>query len=451
MVLMKNVRHYESLSTSTSSLNSFENNTKEYNERTVYLGDLDIDTTERQLTAYFDSINIATMKIVKQPHSSYAHVTFESAELARCFLEMAIMKLGNNKIVRVMPFNQPNNFEPDANLIIKNLELYLNESDIIKKFKRFGQILSCKLVRDERGESKCYAYLQFQDKASACEAIDALNNTYWDERCDPDYKYRKFQEKLLNLRRNQLVGKLSESDFEENELYTDYVNKMGKKIYVGVFKKRNEYSKIKSDKEGKLSNLYVKNFGINFGDRDLFNLFKAFGSIKSAKVRRLKVGLVEKPLGCGFVDFENPEEAEKARVALDGYTLTSGRKLSVTYADCKSRRLRKKLEESAAVNQLKEEVSIQVKETSVKFEPKEEEAEVEAEKNQEFSHLLEYDYEEEIRNRKLSLSSDSCASNYSSSMMNDVISDAWSTRWSNLLNTSNWSEYKLFDDGFRLF
>jgi RNA recognition motif-containing protein len=46
----------------------------------------------------------------------------------------------------------------------------------------------------------------------------------------------------------------------------------------------------------------------------LFNLFKAYGSIKSAKVRRQKCGLVEKPLGCGFVDFESPEEANLARL-----------------------------------------------------------------------------------------------------------------------------------------
>lgn len=121
----------------------------------------------------------------------------------------------------------------------------------------------------------------------------------------------------------------------------------GKKIYVGLFKKKDEYFKIKQDKEGKASNLYVKNFGPNFGDRDLFNLFKSFGSIKSAKVRRQKCGLIEKPLGCGFVDFENPEEAENARVSLNGHILHSGRVISVTYADCKSRRMRKKLEENS--------------------------------------------------------------------------------------------------------
>ncbi len=157
--------------------------------------------------------------------------------------------------------------------------------------------MSCKLVRDEEGNTKCYAFLQFKDKSSALTAIDKFNNTYWDERCDPDYKFKKYQEKLFFLKNTHQLGKLNEADLQENELFADFNNKMGKKIYVGVFKKKDEYSRIKSDKEGKPSNLYVKNFGTNFGDRDLFNLFKTFGSIKSAKVRRLKVGMIEKPLG----------------------------------------------------------------------------------------------------------------------------------------------------------
>lgn len=408
--------------------------TREHNERTVYLGDLDIETSERQIGQFFESINIPTAKIVKQAHSSYAHVTFQNADVARGFLEMAIVRI-NGRIIRVMPFNQPNNFDPEANLIIKNLEGYLNESDIIQKFKNFGEILSCKLVRDEKGESKCYAYLQYKDRLSASSAIDNLNNTYWDERCDPDFKYRKFQERLFSLKR----GKLNESGMEEITLFNDYANKMGKKIYVGIFKKRNEYSKIKEGKEGKLSNLYVKNFGVNFGDRDLFNLFKTYGSIKSAKVRRLKVGLVEKPLGCGFVDFENPDEAEKARQALDGFVLSTGRKISVTYADCKSRRLRKKLEEIGGHGH----GMLLTSGSTSSNESFDERAEESA--SPVFIDLSVDSNDHDLdRSRKISLSSES--SHYSlASSSSSFAADVWSNTWSRLLNTSDWNEYRLFD------
>ena len=90
--------------------------------------------------------------------------------------------LDNNKKEKFAPkfqcIRQPNTFDPNANLIIKNLEAHLTESDIIEKMRAYGDILSCKLVRDERtGESKCYSYLQYKDAGSAAEAIDKLNNT----------------------------------------------------------------------------------------------------------------------------------------------------------------------------------------------------------------------------------------------------------------------------------
>jgi RNA recognition motif-containing protein len=339
MVLVRHMQEVPtSLSNSSTSLNSIETCTQNYHyqynnhqqqqqqqqqiynntmpslvntneQRTVYLGDLDMNITEKQLHEHFHSLGITTTKITKQPHSSYAHVTFATIDMARKCLDASLINLGrnglstttntnaNSKAARVLPFNQPNTFDPNANLIIKNLESHLTETDIIEKMKAFGDILSCKLVRDERtGESKCYSYLQYKEPASAAEAIDKLNNTYWDEKCDPDYKYRMFQERLALLKSS--IGKLHESDLQEHQLFADFAHqKLGKKIYVGLFKKKDEYTRIKTDKEGKPSNLYVKNFGTSFGDRDLFNLFKAYGSIKSAKVRRLKTGLVEKPLG----------------------------------------------------------------------------------------------------------------------------------------------------------
>ncbi|CAF1050748.1 unnamed protein product [Brachionus calyciflorus] len=382
--------------------------TNNQNDRTVYLGDLKIETTEGELSQFFAQRCIPIVRIVKQPHTSFAHVTFQNIETARKFLQQNTIKL-KSRVIRIMPFNQPNNFDPEANLIIKNLENHLNEIEIIEKFKQYGKILSCKLVRDDKGDSKCYAYLQYETRQSALDAIDSLNNTYWDVRCDPDYKYKKNLE-LANMVRK---GKLYEADLQEYELLSDFNKNMGKKIYVGIFKKKDEYSKIKSDKDGRPSNLYVKNFGVEFGDRDLYNLFKKYGSIKSAKVRRTNNGFFDKPLGCGFVDFEKPEEAENARLALDGYVINSGKKISVTYADCKSRRLRQKNEEVVL-------------------------------RNLESSR-------DDVKDRRDSmcsvLSDSTIGSNNAINITNNTNNsqaDIYYDLWSKVLNTSNWNEYKLF-------
>ena len=415
-----------SLSNSTVSLNSIDNYSRE-TDRTIYLGDLDLDTNEEHLYEFFASMQLKVVKIVKQPHSSFAHVTFDDPHVASQLLTNAVIRM-KNKVIRIMPFNQPTNFDPNAKLIIKNLESYVNESDIIQKFRRFGDILSCKLVRDQNGESKCYAFLQFKLNESALNAIDKFNNTYWDERCDPDYKLKKYHEKLFMLKHAQKMGKLNAADLKNSELFMDLGNRMGKKIYVGIFKKKGEYIKIKSNKEGKPTNLYVKNLGTNFGDRDLFNLFKAFGSIKSAKVRRARIGLIEKPLGCGFVDFENPDEAENARLSLNGFVLPeNGRTISVDYADCKSRRMRRKNESSAT-----DETSTNQDDMASTFETVSQQPNTQT-----------FYYDQDQSDRKSSISSESSLSLNDFSVV-DPVELEWPDTWSKLLQTSTWKEYRLF-------
>lgn len=445
-------------------------NILEQNERTIYLGNLDLNTKEAQIDELFNVIGLITQKVVKQPFSSFAHVTFESLTVVKFLLEKSNLIM-SNKILQVMPFNQTNNFEPNANLIIKNLESFLNEFDIIEKFSLYGEILSCKLVRgskgifiriamriqtffpnDElnqiniyfKGESKCYAYLQYKEKSSALDCIDNLNNTYWDEKYDPDFHYQRYKEKMQLFKKKQHINHFI--DFTDRNDPFNEINKKsvhGKKIYVGIFKKKDEYFRIKKEKEGKPSNLYVKNFGPNFGDRDLFNLFKTFGSIKSAKVRRQKFGLVEKPLGCGFVDFEEPEEAEKARIHLNGYVLkNSGRVISVTYADCKSRRMRKRLEEEK-LNDISD-FSPKSNECTQLSDYESKISDSETVSNSSFDSIptdwdyplnnsceLAFNWMEDSRNRSISTSSDSS--------FDSILLD-WSEMWNRKVN----SEYKLF-------
>ena len=127
----------------------------EQNERTIYLVDLSLETTESQIENLFNSIDLKPWRIVKQPYSSFGYVTFESLSIVNFLIEKSGLFINDN-LARILPFSQSNNFDPNANLIIKNLEFYLNESDIIEKFKAYGEILSCKLVRDSRGVFKYY-------------------------------------------------------------------------------------------------------------------------------------------------------------------------------------------------------------------------------------------------------------------------------------------------------
>ena len=62
------------------------------------------------------------------------------------------------------------------------------------------------------------------------------------------------------------------------------------------------------DAPRKFTNVYVKNFGEDFSDEDMKNLFEKFGEIQSMKVMRTEDG---KSRGFGFVSYADPEHASK--------------------------------------------------------------------------------------------------------------------------------------------
>ena len=300
---------------------SFFKSKDDVNERTIYVADLLPTHTDADLSTIF--YMVGAVKVTKQPGTHYGYVVFDTQENARIVLESKIDYKIRDHVIRVAVNSKPNEFDPNANLLIRNLEAYVNEQNLKDKFNEFGEIMSCKISRDkETGRSLCFGYLQFKTVESANKAIDKLNNTYWEEEFDPDwaYKTRKFYNKF-NICNDEIKGK---------------------KMSITVFKKRGDYVHIKASKEGRESNLYVKNLGPDFGDADLKNLFKNFGNIKSAKIRRDKISGC--PLGCGFVDFEDPDDAERAIEILNGLRLANfgDRQITVQMATCKSRRQRQK-------------------------------------------------------------------------------------------------------------
>ena len=110
---------------SSPTSQSFEiEHSLEQNERTIHLSDLDLDTSEYRINDLFRSINLKPSKIVKQPFSSFAYVTFESLPVVKLLLEKSHLLL-TDKLVQILPFSQSNNFDPNANLIIKNLHIFV--------------------------------------------------------------------------------------------------------------------------------------------------------------------------------------------------------------------------------------------------------------------------------------------------------------------------------------
>ncbi|MCI32326.1 polyadenylate-binding protein 7-like, partial [Trifolium medium] len=79
----------------------------------------------------------------------------------------------NGKAIRVMWSRR----DPDArkssigNVFVKNLAESINNSGLEDMFKKFGNILSSKVVMSEDGKSKGYGFVQFETEESANTAI----------------------------------------------------------------------------------------------------------------------------------------------------------------------------------------------------------------------------------------------------------------------------------------
>lgn len=186
-----------------------------------------------------------------------------------------------------------------GNVFIKNLDKNIDNKAIYDTFSAFGNILSCKVAQDEKGNSKGYGFVHFETEEAANTSIEKVNGM------------------LLS----------------------------GKKVFVGRFISRKEREKALGEKNKLYTNVYVKNFGDELNDELLRDMFEKYGKITSHKVMSKDDG---KSRGFGFVAFENAEAAEIAVKALNGKELGDGKVLYVGRAQKKVERqleLKRKFEE----------------------------------------------------------------------------------------------------------
>ena len=70
--------------------------------------------------------------------------------------------------------------EPDAkytNLYVKNLDPDITEALLKEKFSSFGKILSLAIVKDEKGLSKGFGFMNYENPDDARRATEAMNGS----------------------------------------------------------------------------------------------------------------------------------------------------------------------------------------------------------------------------------------------------------------------------------
>ena len=242
----------------------------------LFAADLPDDTCEEDLYGFFMGYNMVASKIYQNINNIYAFVNFETrndAERARRELNgvtiQAKYATGINKIskpVRLCRYESKSgltHMDPRCNLLVKNLSPQVSAHLLWNTFIKYGDIRSSKLKIDIMGESKGFGFISYYKFEDAIKAKENLND-------------------------KELLGKKIKINFLEK----------GRRHVV------------------KKNNIYVKEIPKkNFTDKDLIELFSKFGKINSAIVLKDEKG---ESKGFGFVCFEKPEDAEKAKNEMHG-------------------------------------------------------------------------------------------------------------------------------------
>jgi len=239
-----------------------------FSSASLYVGDLSPEIGEANLFEIFNTIGpVASIRVcrdvITRRSLGYAYVNFHTSQDA----ERALNTLNNTEIKGRSCRISWSQRDPalrksgKGNIFIKNLDKSIDNKALHDTFIQFGTVLSCKIELDDKGQSKGYGYIQYATQESAQSAISKVNGM------------------ALN----------------------------SKKVFVGSFVPRKERMELNSSK--KFTNVFIKNVSEKMEDDQIKLLFSQFGPIKSAVVMRDDQG---KSKGFGFVNFENPEDAEVA-------------------------------------------------------------------------------------------------------------------------------------------
>ncbi|XP_076023357.1 polyadenylate-binding protein 1-like [Genypterus blacodes] len=273
----------------------------------LYVGDLHVDVTEAMLYQKFSpagpimSIRVCR-DIITRRSLGYAYINFQQPADAECALDTMNYDVIKGNPIRIMWSQRDPGLRKSGvgNIFIKNMDESIDNKALYDTFSAFGNILSCKVVCDEKG-SKGYGFVHFETQEAANRAIETMNGM------------------LLNDR----------------------------KVFVGHFKSRKERESEFGSKSMKFTNVYVKNFGEDYTDEKLKEVFAAFGRTLSVRVMRDERGHSR---GFGFVNYANHEDAQKAVDEMNGKELNG----KVLYAGRAQKRLERQGELKRKFDQIKQ-------------------------------------------------------------------------------------------------
>lgn len=244
----------------------------------VHCGNLSSKTTSADLQALFSKVApVVKLNMRRKTNgaSSFAFAYFMTIQDAENVVKECNYHDLNGKQINLMLYNADKELPEGANIFVKNLPPTLNSKDLNEIFKMFGQIVSCKVASNEKGELKGFGYVQYKNPKSAKKAIASCKNVK--------------------------IGSYT----LEVELYDPKIKK-GKEIT--------------SPAKTVFTNCFVKNFPKSMKEEDLKQILEKHGKVDSMYFPKNED---ETLVGYGCANFKTPEEAANAIDMLHGKNIFS--------------------------------------------------------------------------------------------------------------------------------
>lgn len=358
----------------------------------LYVGDLANAVTEALLFEIFNAVGpVASIRVcrdaVTRRSLGYAYVNFHNVMDAERALDTMNFISIRGKPCRIMWSQRDPSLRKSGlgNVFVKNLDKTIDHKTLYDTFSMFGNILSCKVAMDDKGESRGYGFVHYTLPESAEKAIQKVNGMVIAEKkvtvaeFIPKEQRQVTSRKFTNIYVQRFPKTWNEEKLQEvfsevgpiNSVHmpmddegnnkgfafanfpdpdhaaaaveafnnreiepgcTLYVTRAMKKAEREKFLKE-KWEKVKSERQKKFAgvNLYVKYLDDTIDDERLKAEFAKFGTITSAKVMRDPNG---RSRGFGFVCFETQEQSTVAMAEMNS-KIVEGKPLYVALAQRK--------------------------------------------------------------------------------------------------------------------